>query len=68
MAKLSNERILTALILESWNADPLISTEMVADSELHKRHTMNMLWSMLPDAVAEDWIAYYRRKLDNTQE
>jgi len=68
MAKLSNERILTALILDAWNADPVISTEMVADSELHKRHTMNMLWSMLPDAVAEDWIAYYRRKLDNTQE
>jgi hypothetical protein len=41
---------------------------MVDGDELHKRHTMNMLWSMLPDAVAEDWIAYYRRKLDKPQE
>ena len=68
MAKLSNERILTALILESWNADPILTTEMVDGSELHKRHTMNMLWSMLPDEVAEDWIDYYRRKLNKPQE
>lgn len=68
MSKLSNERILTALILESWNADPLCSTKMVDGDELHKRHTMNMLWSMLPDNVAEDWIAYYRRKLDKTED
>jgi hypothetical protein len=68
MAKLSNERILTALILESWNADPMLSTKMVDGDDLHKRHTMNMLWSMLPDDVAEDWIAYYRRKLDKPQD
>jgi hypothetical protein len=41
---------------------------MVDGDELHKRHTMNMLWSMLPDNVAEDWIAYYRRKLDKTED
>lgn len=68
MAKLSNERILTALILESWNADPRLTLEMVDGDELHKRHTTNMLWSMLPDEVAEDWIAYYRRKLNKPQE
>ena len=68
MAKLSNERILTALILESWNADTRLSNKMVDGDELHKRHTMNMLWSMLPDEVAEDWIDYYRRKLEKPQE
>lgn len=68
MAKLSNERILTALILESWNADPILTTKMVDGDELHKRHTTNMLWSMLPDDVAEDWIAHYRRKLNKPQE
>ena len=68
MAKLSNERILTALILDAWNADAKISTKMVDGDDLHKRHTMNMLWSMLPDDVAEDWIAYYRRKLDKQQD
>ena len=68
MAKLSNERILTALILDAWNADPILTTEMVDGSELHKRHTMNMLWSMLPDEVAEDWIDYYRRKLNKTED
>ena len=68
MSKLSNERNLTALILESWNADPILTTEMVDGSELHKRHTMNMLWSMLPDDVAEDWIDYYRRKLDKPED
>jgi hypothetical protein len=68
MAKLSNERILTALILESWNADTILTTKMVDGDELHKRHTMNMLWSMLPDDVAEDWIDYYRRKLEKPQE
>lgn len=64
MANLTNEKILTQLILESWNADPVISTKMVDGDELHKRHTLNMLWSMLPDAIAEDWIDFYRRKLD----
>ena len=68
MSKLSNERILTALILESWNADPLCSTKMVDGDDLHKRHTTNMLWSMLPDDVAEDWIDYYRRKLGKTED
>jgi hypothetical protein len=63
MAKLSNEKILSELILKSWNADPLISTKMVDGDDLHKRHTLNMLWTMLPDDVAEDWIDYYRRKL-----
>lgn len=68
MAKLSNEKILTALILESWNADPYTSTKMVDGDDLHKRHTLNMLWSMLPDEVAEDWILYYRNKLDKPQD
>ncbi len=63
MASLANETKLSKLILESWNADPYISTEMVEGSDLQKRHTLNMLWSMLPNEVAEDWIAYYERKL-----
>ena len=68
MANLTNETILTQLILESWNADPYISTKMVAGDDLHKRHTLNMLWSMLPNEVAEDWIDYYRRKLGKPAE
>lgn len=66
MASLENEKRLTQLILESWNADPLISTKMFEGDDLHKRHTLNMLWSMLPNEVAEDWIDYYNRKLSDT--
>ena len=64
MASLENENKLSKLILESWNADPLISTKMIDGDDLHKRHTLNMLWSMLPNDVAEDWIDYYERKLE----
>lgn len=63
MASLENETKLSKLILESWNADPYTSTKMVDGDDLHKRHTLNMLWSMLPNDVAEDWISYYERKL-----
>lgn len=63
MASLENETKLSKLILESWNADPYISTKMFDGDDLHKRHTLNMLWSMLPNEIAEDWIAYYERKL-----
>lgn len=62
MASLENETKLSKLILEAWNNDPLISTEMVEGSDLQKRHTLNMLWSMLPNEVAEDWISYYERR------